>query len=625
MRVTALFVNAFIATSLGMPSQHVQHERRSYQTVVKRAAARSSVEVPVRIALKQRNLERGMDLLMEVSDPSSAKYGQHYSPEQVVDTFAPDESSFAAVKKWLVEAGIPEASITQPKSRGWVDFRTTVGNLESLLKTSYHVYHGKRSGARYLGADRYSLPRDISNVVDFVHPAVSMSQVVARDEPRKRRRIFQPMSSQQIQNMTRSLGLARGCDRRVTPACIKDLYRIPHAPNTTNPKNRLGIFETDDEEHKQSDLDLFFSRVATHIPAGTGPKIDLIDWGTDSPNPDNAEGEAALDFDMVYPIIYPQTTELYQTRTQGREGFLNQFLDAVDGSYCTRDGGDDPVIDGITPDEMCGKFEPAPVISFSYGWQEQAFPAKYLERQCSEWMKLGLQGTTVVFASGDGGVAGNHGGTCQGSDDSIFTAIAASGCPYTTSVGATMVAPGRGVRDPEHVADQFSPGGGFSNVFAQPAYQQSAVERFFAYHDPGFPSYNTSGTATPPANITDGIYNRNGRGFPDLAANGLNGVVAFNGRVGTSGGTSQAAPIVAAIFTRLNEERLAAGKSVLGFVNPALYMNPAMFHDITIGGMGKDSDGSCGGKSWDAAPGWDPVTGLGTPNYPAMSKYFASI
>lgn len=41
--------------------------------------------------------------------------------------------------------------------------------------------------------------------------------------------------------------------------------------------------------------------------------------------------------------------------------------------------------------------------------------------------------------------------------------------------------------------------------------------------------------------------------------------------------------LIAAQINRINEERLAAGKSVLGFLNPAMYANPGMFNDITNG------------------------------------------
>lgn len=84
------------------------------------------------------------------------------------------------------------------------------------------------------------------------------------------------------------------------------------------------------------------------------------------------------------------------------------------------------------------------------------------------------------------------------------------------------------------------------------------------------------------------------------------------------------APIFAAILTRINEERIRAGKKSIGFANPAFYKNPSMFHDVTKGDQSARG-GACKGKSFSAVKGWDPVTGLGTPNYPAMLKYFMSL
>lgn len=130
---------------------------------------------------------------------------------------------------------------------------------------------------------------------------------------------------------------------------------------------------------------------------------------------------------------------------------------------------------------------------------------------------------------------------------------------------------------------------------------------------------------------TGGIYNKAGRGYPDVSAVGDNGVVVNAGEQVLEGGTSMATPLFAGILTRINEQRIAAGKSPIGFANPALYANPAMFHDITVGNQAKggpngDSGASaCGNKGFSAVAGWDPVTGLGTPNFPALLEYFLSL
>jgi tripeptidyl-peptidase-1 len=68
----------------------------------------------------------------------------------------------------------------------------------------------------------------------------------------------------------------------------------------------------------------------------------------------------------------------------------------------------------------------------------------------------------------------------------------------------------------------------------------------------------------------------------------------------------------------LNDIRLASGKSSLGFLNPFIYQNAASFNDVTRGagegcGLGKQ-------KGFPAAKGWDPVTGVGTPNYQKLKQ-----
>ena len=110
-----------------------------------------------------------------------------------------------------------------------------------------------------------------------------------------------------------------------------------------------------------------------------------------------------------------------------------------------------------------------------------------------------------------------------------------------TNVGATKVYPGKTVYDPESAAydpagypysANYSSGGGFSNVYPIPKYQQSAVATYFEKHNPPYKHYSAlapdTGDITKLPDIgalagkTGGIYNRIGRGVPDVAANGDN-------------------------------------------------------------------------------------------------------
>lgn len=146
---------------------------------------------------------------------------------------------------------------------------------------------------------------------------------------------------------------------------------------------------------------------------------------------------------------------------------------------------------------------------------------------------------------------------------------------------------------------QWTTGGGFSNTSTAPWYQQEAVK-----------SYLSSGAKMPPSNL----FNAAGRAYPDVTAIGHNHLIVDNGMNSYGDGTSASAPAFAAAISLLNNARLSAGKSPVGFLNPALCelpcigskrwllrsaahmqhclavftddlaaKNPAAFYDITIG------------------------------------------
>jgi tripeptidyl-peptidase-1 len=186
-------------------------------------------------------------------------------------------------------------------------------------------------------------------------------------------------------------------------------------------------------------------------------------------------------------------------------------------------------------------------------------------------MKLGLAGTTIIYSSGDNGVAGNSaqcctkakcaGGTYNSGTRGAFNPSLPSTCPYVTSVGATQIVPGASVTAPEEACETvIYSGGGFSNVFAQPSYQASAVANYYATAKPSYKAtqYNNSQTV---------------RGYPD--------VVAVDGALSLVYGTSASAPVFGSIITLINEARSAAGKGSVGFINPTIYANPGAFNDVS--------------------------------------------
>ncbi len=85
-------------------------------------------------------MHRVEELLMEVSHPESPRFGQHYSPNEVVDLFAPSAETISAVTNWLVDAGFARDSLRMSANKGWISMDATAAQVEELLKTEYHVW-----------------------------------------------------------------------------------------------------------------------------------------------------------------------------------------------------------------------------------------------------------------------------------------------------------------------------------------------------------------------------------------------------------------------------------------------------------------------------------------------------
>ena len=670
--------NPLKSYSSHVPSSHIVHERREYSD--KKWARRERIHrdsvLPMRIGLAFSNLDKAHDALMDISNPASKNFGKHWTPEEIIHALQPANETTQAVRDWLIQNGISDSRITHSDNKGWFAFDASNEEAERLLYTEFYEFEHGSTGKVQPACDQYHIPVELQVHIDYITPGVKLSAPGSLKDNLKKKRSAMKRSAIVPPKMRGSSRLGSReiyhngprpfipgmppvynasslatCDSAVTPACVAALYGVPRADTDPHPNNSLGIYEALSQYYVQSDLDAFFKNLTTTnvtntIPAGTRPIVDSVDGGNASSiNVTLAGEEAELDFDLAFPIVYPQTVTVY---ADDDNFSYNTLLDAIDGSYCTYsaygitgDGIDDPVIPGPGyPNPLqCGLYQPTNVISVSYGAPEAVYSIAYQKRQCNEFMKLGLQGVSVMFATGDTGVAL---GGCLGPEEKIFGPGFPVNCPYITAVGATQIDPGASVFAPESAANDlpgdidtpYSSSGGFSNVYPVPDWQQSALNTYFSEHPPPYPYYssiaNSSGSIFDPTHRLNytadldtngtGIYNRAGRGLPDVSANGQNTAVFVRGDAGVSGGTSAAAPIFSSIINRIVEERLKAGKGSLGFLNPAMYANPSMFNDITDG----DNPG-CGTLGFSAVEGWDPVTGLGTPSYPKMLEYFMNL
>jgi tripeptidyl-peptidase-1 len=141
----------------------------------------------------------------------------------------------------------------------------------------------------------------------------------------------------------------------------------------------------------------------------------------------------------------------------------------------------------------------------------------------------------------------------------------------------------------------YASGGGFSDLFPRPAYQDKAVKAYL----------KTLGSRDA------AYFNASGRAYPDIAAQGSYFATVWNGTDTLVSGTSASTPLMAAIVALVNDALIAGGKPTLGFLNPWLYKKGyRAFTDITSGSaVGCSEIGD--GKGFPAVEGWDPVTGFG--------------
>lgn len=364
----------------------------------------------------------------------------------------------------------------------------------------------------------------------------------------------------------------------ITPAVIRDLYSLPSA--TAVAKGALqAIAAFNNESFLPSDLKTFqrANGLADQPVYKTiGPAI--LEKGT-------AEGE--LDVEYIMGVSPSIPTLVWAS--------FGQRYDPADGKY-----DNEPFLKWAV--NVSATKGPIPYIfSLSYQDFEDSLSAAYMTRLNTEFAGLAMRGTTIVTGSGDWGVG------CAPTTKK-FQADFTSSSPYVVSVGATTFpgTPGHITPTPgTEVGIGFS-SGGFSNQFTQPNYQQAAVAKFLA------------GKRLPPSSM----YNASGRGFPDVSAIGDEFQCTFNNKTSYVGGTSASSPTFAAVLSRINNARLAAGKKTLGWANPRLYLAAATakggsgkpaFRDIV---QGSNPHGTCVG--FNATAGWDPMTGLGTPYYPAL-------
>jgi kumamolisin len=308
--------------------------------------------------------------------------------------------------------------------------------------------------------------------------------------------------------------------------------------------------------YSSSDLNTYFKGLGLKAPS---VKSVSVDGGVNQPGTDqDSDGEVMLDIEVAGAVAPGANIVVYFTPNTD-QGFVDAITTAV------HDTTNKPS-----------------VISISWGGPEDSWTQQAADAMLQAVTDAAAVGVTVTVAAGDNGSDDGVG------DGQLHVDLPACLPPVLGCGGTRLSASASAITSEvvwnETASNEGATGGGVSKTYALPSYQASA----------GVP-------VQPETNFA-------GRGVPDVSgdADPVTGYqVRVDGQNLVVGGTSAVAPLWAGLVALMNQQ---LGRSV-GFLNPAIYqIGESAFRDITVGNNGY----------WSAAPGWDPCTGLGSPNGVAL-------
>ncbi|TVY58586.1 Tripeptidyl-peptidase SED2 [Lachnellula cervina] len=557
----------------------------------------------LQIGLKQEKFDE-LDLhLYEVSDPNHSRYGNHLSFEDVNELVKPAEETLDLVHEWLLTNGVRELAYSPAKD--WINIYIDVESAEKLLDTEYSVFQHE-DGSALVRTSHWSLPAHLHEHIDTVQPTTSFM----RSAPQKADYIqfdqpwtppgYKPPTNETIAKVCRLF--------TVTIECFRTLYGTIDYQQKVPGINKIAFNNYIGQRPIRPDVFSFLQKYRPEAApnAYTFQSIEIDDGPAAQDTPltveqaagDDISKEANLDAQTILGMTYPQPVYSYST------GGSPPFIADIN----TPENTNEPYLTWVN--YVMGQKDVPQVISSSYGDDEQTVPKSYADRVCKQFAQLGARGISLLVSSGDGGLGGEDSSGCLTNDGKNTTTFIPSfppSCPYVTAVGATQEfepevaafrAPGLGPDNKTH--GFYASGSGFSNYFDRPSYQDGVV-----------PAYISA-----LGGLYEGLYNKNGRSYPDIAAQGLYFAFWWNGTESSISGTSASCPLTSSIISLVNDDLISRGKPPLGFLNPWLYSKGYKgFTDILSG-----NTSSCGTGGFPVTKGWDPITGFGTPNFPELLK-----
>jgi kumamolisin len=489
----------------------------------------------VNVTLKLRVAEALPDLL----NPSVYEKFKPLSHDEFEKRYGSSENDIKIVSDFAHHAGLSIVRIE--KNKRSMELRGTVDQMEGAFQVSLANFK-QEDGLVFRGRKgEIKIPAELDGIVEGVFGLDNRPIATPKFKVRKA-----PKSKVAPKSASSSA---------YYPTDISKLYNFPQ--NASGKNQCIAIIELGGG-YRTADISAYFSKLKLNKPKVVAVSVD---GAHNTPGkPDGPDGEVMLDIEVAAGIAPDATVVVYFAGNNNKA-----FLDAIGAA-------------------IHDKTHNPSVISISWGSAEGnagGWTASSLTAFNQAFQAASVLGITVCAAAGDNGSNDNV------DDGQVHVDFPASS-PYVVACGGTLLSSNNGAVTSEvvwHEADGGATGGGVSDVFGLPSYQNGVkVDK----------SINTG---------------KPGRGVPDIAADAdpnSGYIIQVDGKVMQIGGTSAVAPMMAGLLALINEK---LGKKV-GFIHPKLYSNPNVFRDITQGNNITTSTN----KGYTAHDSWDACSGNGVPD-----------
>ena len=579
--------------------------------------AKATGSIGFRVYLGWRTPATALSLARAVSDPHSASYRKYLTPAQFRLRFAPTQAQVNAVQSWLRTQGF-SVEYT-PQNNHYVSAEGTVAQAQVAFGATFGMYRVNGLTVRS-PSSTISVPTSLAGLVSGVVGLDDSAQFVHTDHaladapPAPAFVSAQPCSTywgeKQAVGFTNPYGAGT----------------LPYAPCGYTPaqiKGAYGISGFDGAGQTVAIIDAYASPTITQ---------DVNQWSTNRGLPTLTTNQLTQ---VVAPGTYHHPERGLRQDPQGWYGEETLDVEAVHGmapaakviyvgapnNFQDLDAALNHVVDRRL----------ARIVTNSYGFPTELLPPGFIRPYEDTIIQGVAEGIGIYFSSGDN------------SDEShavgYRTADWPASSPFVTAVGGTSLAVGAsndylfetgwGSTTSSWTGTDWSPtppgsfvygsGGGVSRLFGEPSYQQGTV----------------------PAAVFS-AQGRTGRAVPDISADGDPNTGYLVGQTQTFpdgtvkyseyrlGGTSLSSPLIAGIMALADQK---AGQPH-GFANPVFYglagsgaytdiVDPSSTVAVVRTNYKNGVDAGAGLSyvlrtmnqtlSLDTTPGYDDVTGLGTP------------